>query len=109
VTGVIHGGACRDDLLENAPASERIGLLGEIADDGAFDDIDTPGVGLLEPGDHLEERGLSGAVRSDDRDTIASADAKVCALEQAAAAEFTAKTGDRDHGVRVARSTQSGG
>ena len=47
VTGMIHGRACRDDLLQDAPAPERIGLLGEIADDGALDDVDTAGVGFL--------------------------------------------------------------
>src|SRR5690606_23189865 len=46
------------------------------------DPADPPGVGLLEAGEHLEQRGLAAAVEADDADALARVHAEGDAVEQ---------------------------
>ena len=60
-------------LLEDGAAAVREAVLGQVAD-GQPGGLDHgAGVGLLEAGEHLEQRGLAGAVRAAQADAVAVA------------------------------------
>ena len=64
--------------------SSSVVALVEVADVQAAAARDPAGVGLLEPGHHLEQRGLAVAVAADDADPLARADAEGDVGEQRA-------------------------
>ena len=54
-------------------------------------------VGLLEPGEHLEQRRLAGAVRPAQADALAIVDLPADRVEQHAIAEGLGEGGELDH------------
>src|SRR6185437_16333416 len=76
---------CADILLHGQPAEDR-GFLGQITDaeprtlvhrqlrDVVAVKLDRATIGLDQPGDHVEHRGLAGAVRAQQADGLATAD-----------------------------------
>src|SRR4029077_2686414 len=62
---------------------------------------DRAGVRLVEPADHVEERGLAGAVRADDRDKTAAPDGERHAIHRAHPAEMLGYIGNGE--LRLAR------
>ncbi len=62
-------------------------VLRQVAERQRVRFLDDAGVGLVEPGEHLEQRGLAGAVRSAQADAIAIADLPGDVLEQGLLAE----------------------
>ena len=78
-------------LLDQRAAAVVEAVLRQVADGqpGRLDD--RAGVGLLEPGEHLEQRGLAGAVRAAEADALAVVDLPADRVEQDAAAEGLAE------------------
>ena len=74
-------------LLEDGAARVGEAVLRQVADGqpGRLDD--GAGVGLLETGQHLEQRGLAGAVRAAQADAVAVADLPGDVLEEGPDAE----------------------
>jgi hypothetical protein len=69
VEAVAEDGGERRPRLLPARARARVPLLREVADrERRRSAPDAPRVGLLEPGEQSEERGLAGAVRADEAD-----------------------------------------
>src|ERR1043166_6981891 len=54
-----------DFLPHGLAAVERVAALVDIAEMHRLADLDRAAVGLVLPGDHAEQRGLAGAVRTD--------------------------------------------
>ena len=67
-------GACHG-LLEDAATAHVARVLAEVADGDAAIDGDLPIVGLLLLDDQTEDRGLAGAVGTDEPDLLAAKDA----------------------------------
>ena len=78
-------GAAR--LLEDRAARVGQAVLRQVADGQARRLDDGAGVRLLEPGQHLEQRGLAGAVRAAQADPVAVPDLPGDVFEQGADAE----------------------
>ena len=69
---VEHGQAAEQrDVLERARHAERGDRARALAGDVAALERDAAGVGLVEAGDHVEQRGLARAVRADDGEDAA--------------------------------------
>ena len=62
-------------------------VLRQVADRQPGGLEDRAGVGLVEPGQHLEQRGLAGAVRAAQADALAVVDLPADGVEQDAVAE----------------------
>ena len=69
--------------------------LGRMRGDVAAVEHDAAGVGLVEARDHVEQRGLAGAVGADDRDDAALGDVDRHVLDCGDAAEALGDTRDR--------------
>ena len=65
----------------------RQAVLRQVAERQRVGFLDEAGVGLVEAGEHLEQRGLAGAVRPAQADAIAIADLPGDVLEQGLLAE----------------------
>ena len=89
----------RADVVLDVEAAEDRGLLRQIADaepralihrqrgDVVAVELDAAAVGLDQPGDHVEHRGLAGAVRPEQADRLAAPHVEARALHHLAAAE----------------------
>src|SRR5262245_13543463 len=89
----------RADVVLDVETAEDRGLLRQIADaepralvhrqtrDVVAFELDAATVGLDEPGDHVEHRGLAGAVRAEESYCLAAAHVEACALDYLAAPE----------------------
>ena len=96
-----------DVVLDVEPAEDR-GLLRQIADaearalihrqvrDVVAVELDAAVVGLDQPGDHVEHRGLAGAVRPEQADRLAAPHVQAHALHDLAAAEAFLDAVDRE-------------
>ena len=74
-------------FLEDRAAAVRQAVLRQVADRQRVGLVDDAGVGLVDAGQHLEQRGLAGAVRAAQADAIAVADLPRDVVEQGAVAE----------------------
>src|SRR5207248_6805092 len=83
--------------LHDGLAAEGVGLLREIAERRVLRHRDLAGVGLLDPGDHLDQRGLPRPVRPDQRDSVPGADPDRGVVEQDPVPERLSKPADVDH------------
>jgi hypothetical protein len=90
------GERVEDRRLDRRLEVERRVLLDE-GDARAFADRSRPRVGLFEPGDDPEQRRFSGAVRPDETDPVAGADAEGDPGEERSGAELL---GDRIAGEK---------
>ncbi len=81
---VLGGG---ERLFQDATAGHLDGFLLEVADHGVARGRDRAVVGVLTPGDDVEQRGLPRAVGADERDAVTGADAQTRVLEQDARTE----------------------
>ena len=77
----------RAGFFENGAARVRQAVLREISHGQRVGLDDGAAVGLVEPGEHLEQRGLAGAVRAAQPDALAIRDLPRDVLEQDAIAE----------------------
>jgi hypothetical protein len=75
------------DFLEHRAATVRQAVLRQVADRQRrrLDDLAT--VGLVDAGEHLEQRGLAGAVRPAQADTVSVADLPRDVVDERAVAE----------------------
>ena len=69
--GPLVVGHAAEDRLAHAVGVDELVALVEVADQQAAAAGDAAGVGLLEAGHHLQQRGLAVAVAADDADAIA--------------------------------------
>ena len=85
-------------LLDAASARVAEPVLRQVADrqPGRLDD--EPAVGFFEPGQHLQQRRLAGAVGPAQADTLAVVDLPADRVEQHAVAERFGKGGKLNHG-----------
>ena len=74
-------------LVDDGAAAMGEAVLRQVAERQAVRLLDDAGVGLVEPGEHLEQRGLAGAVRTAQADAIAIADLPGDVVEENALAE----------------------
>ena len=85
---VEHGQAAEQrDVLERARDAQRRNRARALAGDVAAFQGDAPAVGPVEAGDHVEQRGLAGAVGADDREDAALGDVDRHAIDRDDAAE----------------------
>ena len=89
----------RADVLLDVEAAEDRGFLRQVADaepralvhrqrgDVVAVELDAAGVGFDQPGDHVEDRGLAGAVRPEQADRLAAAHVEAGALHHLSRAE----------------------
>ena len=69
------------EVLVDGRDPERHRFVGPRDRDGVALEQDLPGVGVVDSGDHLHERGLAGAVVADERHDLARSNAEVHTLE----------------------------
>ena len=84
------------DVLERARHAEGCDLARPPARDVAAFEHDAPFVRLVEAGDHVEQRGLAGAVGADDRDDAALGDVDRHAVDGGDAAEVLGHVRNRE-------------
>ena len=88
------------DVLERArDAAQRAPRGARVGDDVALEG-DLPAIGREHAGHQIEERGLAGAVRSDQRMDVAARDLHAQIVQRIEAAEALAQALDREAGVR---------
>src|SRR6185437_15636130 len=76
------------DLVEDGLVRvERVAALIHIADRHRLAHLEGAGIGLFRPSDHLEQRRLAGAVRTDDADNPAARQREVELLDEQVVAE----------------------
>ena len=95
--------AAAGDLVEHRLVRIELAGLIDVAELHGLAEPQRAAVGLLEPGDHLEQRGLAGAVRADDADDAAGRQVEVQAVDQQRVAEALAQVLGLDHDVAEAR------
>ena len=94
---VEHGEAAEQgDVLERARHAERRDLARRPARDVAALEHDAAGIRLVEAGDHVEQRGLAGAVGADDREDAALGDVDRHAVDGGDAAEVLGNVRNRE-------------
>ena len=76
-----------EGLVKDGAPGHLDGFLLQIANDGVLGEADGALVAGIATGDDLEQGGLAGTVRADQRDTVAYADTQRRALEEDAFAE----------------------
>ncbi len=84
-------------FVEQGVTGVREAVLRQIADRQAVRLDDQAGVRLVHPGEHLEQRGLAGAVRAAEADPFARADLPGHTVEQDTLAKRLAELGELDH------------
>jgi hypothetical protein len=77
-------GAAGQHRLPDGVGVEELVVLAQVPDEQPALPGDPAGVGLLEPGHHVEQRGLAVAVASDHADPLAGPDAERDVREQRA-------------------------
>src|SRR5207253_3070266 len=101
-----HGhGREQMDRLEGPGDAEPGDVVRLEAEDVMSVERDVSGVGVVEPGDHVEERGLPRSVRTDDADDLALLDVQVQLGQGGQAAEALGQAGDLE---QLAHSIRSG-
>ena len=85
-------------FLDERPSGVVQAVLRQVADRQPRGLDDLPAVGLVEPGEHLEQRGLAGAVRPAEADAFAVVDLPADRVEEDAIAERLTQVGELDHG-----------
>ena len=78
----------------------RQAVLRQVADGQRGRLEDRARVGLVEPGHHLQQRGLAGAVRTAQADALAIRDLPRDVVEEDAIAEGLGEVGELDHADR---------
>ncbi len=99
------------DFFENGAAAVRQPVLRQIADGERRRFDDAAGVGIVEPGQHLEQCGLAGAVRTAEADAVAVTNLPGDVVQQDAVAEGFGEVGKLNHslGMPATRSSALAG
>src|SRR5947207_12592512 len=94
---VLHHAEIAEDAAKLKRTREAIGrdLLRRIAGDGLAVETDLAGIGPVEPGDQIEQRGLAGTVRAYDADQIAFGEVEIDAVDSGQSAEAPRQSAER--------------
>ena len=87
-------------FFDERPSRVVEAVLRQVADRQPRGLDDQPAVGLVEPGQHLEQCRLARAVRAAEADAFAVVDLPADGVEEDAVAERLAQVGELDHGRR---------
>jgi hypothetical protein len=96
-------------LFDQGASAVSETVLREIADGEAVGRDDAAAVGLVERGEHLQERCLARAVRAAEADTLPVVDLPAHRVEQNAVAKRLAEAGELNHENRRVRSAGEAG
>ena len=95
-----HRLGAQHHLLEDRAAGLGGQLLGQVPDPEVLGAVDGAAVRLLAAHQHLDQRGLAGAVATDEGDPAARSEAEGDVLEEGAGPERAGKAGGGQHGGR---------
>ena len=95
--------AVGDFLPDGLAVVEAVAALVDIAELDALADGQRAAIGLVDAGDHLEQRGLAGAVRADHADDAAGRQLERQVVDQQPVAEALAELVGDDDGIAEAR------
>ena len=99
------GDALADGVEDRAGVVE-LGLLRHVADAQALGLLQQAVVELLEPGDHLQQRRLAGAVAADQADPLARLERQRGAVEQGDVAVGEVRVGEGEDGHGIAEASR---